>query len=108
MFGDGIKGTDSIHLIKDLNDTTVKINRVCPLDSIGFSLPNSFHLEGINAFDKHDYQTAKTLFLQSIEKNPEEADSYLFLGKSYFFCDEKSEAIVHLKKYIVFLMKNKN
>lgn len=69
-------------------------------------MPNSFHLEGVEAFDKHDYQSAKTLFLQAIEKTPEEADSYLFLGKSYFFCDEKSEAVVHLKKYIEFNQHN--
>ncbi|MFC3909035.1 hypothetical protein ACFORL_08110 [Legionella dresdenensis] len=61
---------------------------------------NSFHLEGVEAFNKHEYQTAKTLFLQAIDKNPEDSESYLFLGKSYFFCDEKSEAIAHLKKYI--------
>ena len=59
-----------------------------------FVMPKSFHLEGLEAFDKHDYQKAKTLFLQAIEKDPEEANSYLFLGKSYFFCDEKSEAII--------------
>ena len=63
-------------------------------------MPNSLHLDGVEAFDKHDYLTAKNLFLLAIEKNPEEADSYLFLGKSYFFCDEQSEAIVYLKKYI--------
>lgn len=61
---------------------------------------NSFHLEGVESFNKHEYQTAKTLFLQAIDKNPEEPESYLFLGKSCFFCDEKSDAIVHLKKYI--------
>lgn len=61
---------------------------------------NSFHLEGVKAFKAHDYQTAKTLFLKAIENNPEESESYLFLGKSYFFCDERREAIAQLKKYI--------
>lgn len=61
---------------------------------------NSFHLKGVEAFNKQDYQAAKNLFLQAIDKNPEVPESYLFLGKSYFFCDEKSEAIVHIKKYI--------
>jgi tetratricopeptide (TPR) repeat protein len=42
----------------------------------------------------------------SLRVNPEEADSYLFLGKSYFFCDEKGEAIAHLKKYIEFNQHN--
>lgn len=63
-------------------------------------MPNSFHLEGVVAFSKHDYQTAKNFFLQAIEKNPEEADSYLLLGKAYFFCDEKSAGIPPLNKYI--------
>ena len=69
-------------------------------------MPNFFHLEGVKAFNAHDYQTAKTLFLQAIDKNSEEPESYLFLGKSYFFCDEKSEAIAHLKKYIEFNQHN--
>ena len=71
-------------------------------------MPNFFHLEGVVAFNKQDYQNAKGLFLQAIDANPEEADSYLFLGKSYFFCDEKSVAIAHLKKYIAFNQYNAN
>lgn len=48
-------------------------------------MPNSFHSEGVNAFDQGDYRTAIPLFLQAIAINHEEADSHLFLGKSYFF-----------------------
>lgn len=60
----------------------------------------SFYLNGVKAFNKHNYAEAKSLFLQAINENSEEPEIYLFLGKSYFLCDEKNEAITHLKKYI--------
>lgn len=61
---------------------------------------NSYHLEGIIAFDNHEYKKAQELFLQAIEKNPETPENYHFLGKSYFLCDEKHEAIVPLMTFI--------
>jgi hypothetical protein len=44
-------------------------------------MPNSFHLEGVEAFDKHNYQSAKTLFLQAIEVNPSRIPSFFILKK---------------------------
>lgn len=67
---------------------------------------HSFHLDAVKAFQKDDYKQAIVLFLQAIEKNPETPESYLYLGKAYFFNDEKKEAIVHLKKYIEFNQHN--
>lgn len=65
-------------------------------------MPNGLHLKGVDAFNKADYQTAKALLLQAIVEDPEEPESYLFLGKTCFFCDEKNEAIAHLEKYTKF------
>ncbi|WP_133137436.1 tetratricopeptide repeat protein [Legionella rowbothamii] len=67
---------------------------------------NSFHIQGINAFDKNDYEGAKVFFIQAIEKNPEVAESYLYLGKCYFFCDEKQQAIFPLKIYLELRQNN--
>lgn len=61
---------------------------------------NTFHVDGVKAFDEYDYEIAKALFLQAIDKNPEVAESYLYLGKCYFFCDEKLKAISPLQKFI--------
>ncbi len=69
---------------------------------------NSFHLEGVKAFERPDYQTAKALFLQATSESPDEPEGYLFLGKSFFLCDEKNEAIAPLKKYIEYNQNNPN
>lgn len=63
-------------------------------------MPNSFHTEGVDAFKNNDYAQAKILLLQAIAANPEEAESYLYLGKAYFLADEKNAAIAPLIKYI--------
>ena len=57
---------------------------------------NLFHLEGVSAFHNGEYQKAKVFLLQAIAKNPETPESYFFLGKACFLCDEKDEAIVYL------------
>ncbi|MDR3503643.1 MAG: tetratricopeptide repeat protein [Legionella sp.] len=67
---------------------------------------NSFHIDGVNAFDKNNYEVAKDFFLQVIAKNPEVAESYFYLGKCYFFCDEKQQAIFPLKKFIELRQSN--
>lgn len=46
------------------------------------------------------------MFIQSIDKNPEVAESYLYLGKCFFFCDEKQQAISPLKKFIELRQNN--
>lgn len=67
---------------------------------------NSFHIDGVKAFDENNYGIAKDFFLQAIEKNPEAAESYFYLGKCYFFCDEKHQAISLLKKFIELRQNN--
>lgn len=64
-----------------------------------------FYIDGIKAFNENNYEIAKDLFLQAINENPEEAQSYLYLGKCYFFCDEKQLAILPLERFIE-LMQN--
>lgn len=61
---------------------------------------NSFHLKGVKAFNEHHYEIAKGSFLQAIGKNPEVAESYFYLGKCYFFCNEMQLAISALNKFI--------
>lgn len=61
---------------------------------------NSFHTEGVKAFDENNYGVAKDFFLQAIEKNPEVAESNFYLGACYFLCDEKQQAISPLKIFI--------
>jgi tetratricopeptide (TPR) repeat protein len=67
---------------------------------------NSFHTHGVKAFDENNYAIAKDFFLQAIEKNSEVAESYFYLGKCYFFCDEKQQAISPLKKFIELRQSN--
>lgn len=67
---------------------------------------NSFHIDGVKAFDENNYGIAKDFFLQAIEKNPEAAESYFYLGKCYFFCDEKHQATFPLKKFIELRQNN--
>lgn len=67
---------------------------------------NSFHIDGVNAFDENNYEIAKGFFLQAIDKNPEVAESYFYLGKCYFFCDEKQYAISSLKEFIELRQSN--
>ena len=45
---------------------------------------NSFHIDGVKAFDENNYGIAKDFFLQAIGINPEVAESYLYLGKCFF------------------------
>lgn len=59
-----------------------------------------FHLAGVDAFHHGEYQNAKVLLLQAIAENTEASDSYFFLGKTCFLCEENDEAIVYLKQYI--------
>ncbi|PUT38567.1 tetratricopeptide repeat protein [Legionella taurinensis] len=66
----------------------------------GLSMFNSFHINGVRAFDAKHYQIAKDFFLQAIDINPEVAESHLYLGKCFFFCDEKQQAIPSIKKFI--------
>ncbi|MDP3268274.1 MAG: tetratricopeptide repeat protein [Legionella sp.] len=61
---------------------------------------NSFHLDGVKAFNEHHYEIAKDSFLQAVDKNPELAESYFYLGKCYFFCNEMQLAISSLNKFI--------
>ncbi|MFZ4077099.1 MAG: tetratricopeptide repeat protein [Legionellaceae bacterium] len=61
---------------------------------------NVFHLQGVDALHDGEYQHAKTCLLQAIAENPETPESYFFLGKACFLCDEKDEAILYLKQYI--------
>ena len=67
---------------------------------------NSFHADGVKALDEHNYGIAKDFFLQAIEKNPEVAESYFYLGKCCFFCDEKQQALSPLKKFIELRQNN--
>jgi len=67
---------------------------------------NCFHLEGESVFHNGEYQKAKVFLLQAIAENPETPESYFFLGKACFLCDEKDEAIVYLKQYIEFRKDN--
>lgn len=69
-------------------------------------MPNDFYLRGLEAFDAADYQAAKQLFLNAINQTPEDSDSYFFLSKSHFFCDEKDAAITYLKQYIALNQHN--
>jgi len=67
---------------------------------------NSFHTDGVKAFDENNYGKAKDFFLQAIDVNPEVAESYLYLGKCFFFCDEKQQAISPVKKFIELRQSN--
>ena len=67
---------------------------------------NSFHIDGVEAFNENKYELARGLFLQAIDKNPEIAESYLYLGKCFFFCDEKQRAIIPLNKFIELKQNN--
>ncbi|MCP0913380.1 tetratricopeptide repeat protein [Legionella sp. 27cVA30] len=67
---------------------------------------NSFHMSGVKAYDENNYAIAKDFFLQAIDKNPEVAESYFYLGKCYFFCDEKEQAVSSLKKFIELRQNN--
>ncbi|MDI9819695.1 MULTISPECIES: lipopolysaccharide assembly protein LapB [unclassified Legionella] len=67
---------------------------------------NSFHIDGVKAFDENNYAIAKDFFLQAIAVNPEVAESSLYLGKCFFFCDEKQQAISPLKKFIELRQSN--
>ena len=67
---------------------------------------NSFHIDGVKAFNANNYGIAKDLFLQAIDVNPEVAESYLYLGKCFFFCDEKQHAISPIKKFIELRQSN--
>ncbi|KTD30830.1 photosystem I assembly protein Ycf3 [Legionella moravica] len=67
---------------------------------------NSFHLDGIKAFDEHNYERAKNCFLQAIDNNPEVPESYLYLGTCFFFCSEPKRAISSLKKFIELRQSN--
>jgi tetratricopeptide (TPR) repeat protein len=67
---------------------------------------NSFHTDGVKAFDENYYGIAKELFLQAIDVNLEVAESYLYLGKCFFFCDEKQQAISPLKIFIELRQSN--
>ncbi len=61
---------------------------------------NLFHVQGVDAFHHGEYQHAKASLLQAIAENPETPESYFFLGKACFLCDEKDEAIIYLKQYV--------
>ncbi|CAM2922119.1 tetratricopeptide repeat protein [Legionella worsleiensis] len=61
---------------------------------------NSFHIDGVKAFDANNYALAQSLFLQAINQNPEVGESYLYLGKCCFFLDDNQRAISSLNKYI--------
>jgi tetratricopeptide (TPR) repeat protein len=61
---------------------------------------NSFHLQGVAAFNRSEYAQAKKLLLQAIAQNPEVPETYLFLGKTCFLSDEKKEAISYLNQFI--------
>ncbi|MCW8409642.1 tetratricopeptide repeat protein [Legionella sp. PATHC035] len=61
---------------------------------------NTFHSAGVKAFDQKNYGLAKDFFLQAINKNPEVAESYFYLGQCFFFGDKKQQAIPALKKFI--------
>ncbi len=39
---------------------------------------NSFHLQGVAAFNRSEYAQAKKLFLQAIAQNPEVPETYFF------------------------------
>lgn len=75
-------------------------------NKLGVSMLNSFHIDGIKAFDEKNYEIAKDCFLLSIENNTEIAESYFYLGKCYFFCDEKQQAISPLEKFIELRQSN--
>ncbi|CAM2754934.1 photosystem I assembly protein Ycf3 [Legionella steigerwaltii] len=55
---------------------------------------------GVKAFNEGNYEKAKELFLRAIDKKQETPESYFYLGKCHFFCDEKQQAISPLKTYI--------
>ncbi|WP_392537974.1 tetratricopeptide repeat protein [Legionella sp. 227] len=67
---------------------------------------NTFHIAGVNAFDEKKYEIAKDFFLRAINKNPEVAESYFYLGKCFFFRDEKQQAIPPLKRFIELRQSN--
>lgn len=67
---------------------------------------NSFHLDGIKAFDEQNYEGAKTCFLQAIDNNPEAPESYFYLGTCFFYCGEPQRAIPSLKKFIELRQSN--
>lgn len=61
---------------------------------------NQYHLEGILAYDKQEYENARNKFLQALESNPNHADSYFFLGQSHFMCAETQQAFECLETFI--------
>lgn len=67
---------------------------------------NSFHIDGVKAFNANNYGIAKDLFLQAIDVNPEVPESYLYLGKCFFFCDEKQHVTSPIKKFIELRQSN--
>lgn len=60
----------------------------------------SFYTEAVKKFNENDYESAKSLFFKAIKEEPIIPDSYLYLGKCYFFCNEKHQAIQSLKEFI--------
>ncbi len=63
-------------------------------------MPN-FHSDGVNAYNNGEYEQAKGFFLQAINNTEQvDAESYLFLGKSFFLCEEQAEAIPYVDKYL--------
>ncbi len=60
---------------------------------------NQLNVDAIVAFEQGDYQNALVLFLQAITfEHPSE--SHLYIGKCFFFSEEKSKAIPYVVKYI--------
>lgn len=61
---------------------------------------NSFHIDGVKAFNEGNYELANAFLHQAIEVDSGVADSYFYLGKSYFFGGKTQQAISFLKKFI--------
>lgn len=103
--GQWTKAHDALHKARKFapQDKLIADEEIKLKESIHISAPPptyNAYIDAINAFNKNNYKMAKDLFLQAIEENSKEPQRYFYLGKCYFFCDEKQLAISSLKRFI--------
>lgn len=58
-------------------------------------------MQGVEAFQKGDWVHAKELFLLAMSQNPDELETYFFLGKTCFLTDDRLHAAIFLNHFIL-------
>lgn len=60
-------------------------------------MANSYHNDGVLAYQVNDYSKAKELFVRAVVFNPDNIDSHFYLAKVHYFLHEPGQAITSLK-----------